>query len=226
MKAQALFLVFILCLTVGLQQSYQVFREHYSDSHDLEKEIGSLNEKSQRQALQAALLQNQVDDLQANVYATLEKKGEHLAWNERQWMKSLRGPASVPLIDSKSAQLLIEAKDLFRAQKYPSATENLRKLISDYPVSKDIVEAHFLLAEALFVQGQLDASLDVIDQMMTRYPDSEMTGFIMLRMGQILEARKRSSDAKEVYRTVLREFPHSFELKQQAESLLKGVVLS
>jgi TolA-binding protein len=222
MRNQGIFLVFILCLTLGLQFSYHVFEEHFSDRHDLEKTISALEEQRQRQDLQQALLQNQLEDLKANVFETLGKKSL-LAWNEKQWLAALRGPASVsPLERPKSSALLAEAKAKFREKLYADSAEKLKSLINDYPTSKDIVEAHFLLAESLYLSGQTEPSLDLMDQMMTRYPESELTGFIMLRMGQIFESRNRPAEAKEIYETVLRQFPRSEVLKSQAEKMMRG----
>ena len=106
MRYQGLFLIFILTLTLGLQYSYQLFRDHYSDSHDLKKQISGLSEKSHRQELHKELLQGQIEDLRANIFMTLEKKGTKMAWREKQWVNSLRTPASVSFAGSKSVQLL------------------------------------------------------------------------------------------------------------------------
>ena len=53
------------------------------------------------------------------------------------------------------------------------------------------------------------------------YPDNELTGFIMLRMGQIFESRERKNEALEVYRVVMDNFKDSADLKTQAGMLAR-----
>jgi len=118
---------------------------------------------------------------------------------------------------------LSEAKKDFRSDNYTAAAAKFRQVIERYPVSKDIIETHFLLAESLFLSGQIDASMDLVDEMMTRYPDSELTGFIMLRMGQVLEKKNRLDEALEVYQAVFRQFPKSPALLAQIEARVNGM---
>lgn len=220
MKNQWIFLIFILCLTIGLQFSYGLFRGHYSDEKELQAALHALREQGERQELRRAMLEGRIQDLQASVYQTLGGK-KALTWVEKQWWTSLRGPASVGPIKVEGAALLAKAKEEFREKDYQAAVDSLKSHIARYPTSRDVIEAHFLLAEALYLSGQPEASLDLIDQMMSRYPESELTGFIMLRMGQILEKRNRREEAREVYRTVLDQFPRSADLRRQAQALVK-----
>ena len=71
--------------------------------------------------------------------------------------------------------------------------------------------------------GQQQEGLDVIDQMMAQFPQHELTGFIMLRMGQILQIRNRVEEASEVYRLVGHNFPSNHELVSQAGVLAHGL---
>ncbi len=84
-----------------------------------------------------------------------------------------------------------------------------------------VTQAYFFWAESLFLRGEQKACLDVIDQMIDLYPDHDLTGFIMLRMGQILQLRSRTEEASEVYRTVMQSFASNHELHSQAEKLLQ-----
>lgn len=221
MRNQGLFLVFILCLTLGLSWASSIFRDHYSDRKDLQAEISKLHHGEEKQALKQALLENQLEEMRSHVFQTLDQKSS-LAWSEKQWWAGLRGPASENPLKPRTAGVFANAKKEFRAKNYAASAEKFRKFIDQYPTSADVVEAHFLLAESLFLSGQPEASLDLIDQMMLRYPDSELTGFIMLRMGQIFEGKNRPEDAREVYETILRQFPQSAALKTQADRLMRA----
>ena len=126
MRNQGIFLVFILCLTLGLTLASQAFHEHYSDSQDLHAQILQLNEQREKEALKVTLLQNQMEDLKAHVYETLGHKTS-LAWNEKQWLSSLRGPASVTPPEPKSGTLLANAKKDFLKKNFAAAGEKLKQ---------------------------------------------------------------------------------------------------
>jgi TolA-binding protein len=224
MRHQGFFLVFIMCLTLGLTFSYHVFQNHFSDRKELGSEIAALKKQKERQALEQALLQNQLEDLKAHAFQSLGQK-TFLAWDQSQWQSSLRSPASLrPLKDEVySRTLFSEAKSKFRQKAFAESAKKLRQMIDRYPSSKDIVEAHFLLAESLYLTGQQEATMDLIDEMMTRYPESELTGFIMMRMGQILEKKSRRDEALEVYQTISLQFPGSKALRAQIESRVRGL---
>ena len=68
------------------------------------------------------------------------------------------------------------------------------------------------------------ANIEVVEEMIRLYPESELTGFALLRLGRIYEGRDRIEDAAEVYRSVVAHFPQG-ELKRQAEVSLKAVDL-
>lgn len=219
MKTQALFLIMVLCLTLGLSWAFRAFENHYSDRHELVDSIKTMKASAEKKELQKALLENQIEDLQAQVFKHLGEK-KLADWGDRQWMNSIRSPASAASFEIQSDRLMASAKHNFASQNYHDAILNLKELIQKYPTSKDVIEAHFLLAESFYVSGQTESCLDLVDQMMQRYPESELTGFIMLRMGQILEKKKRKSEATEVYQAIIRGFPMSAELRVQAEKML------
>jgi hypothetical protein len=56
--------------------------------------------------------------------------------------------------------------------------------------------------------------------MVTQFPDHELTGFILLRQGQILISRHRPEEAGEVFHLVKTKFSYNHELSSQADKLL------
>jgi TolA-binding protein len=86
-----------------------------------------------------------------------------------------------------------------------------------------VIQAYFFWAESLYMNHQQQECLDVVDQMMTQFPDHELTGFIMLRMGQILQERSRTEEAAEVFKVVRQNFAGNVELKTQADKLLRAI---
>ena len=82
-----------------------------------------------------------------------------------------------------------------------------------------MIEAHFLLAEGQYQLGQLDAASATIDRMVELFPESEVTGFALVRLGQIFEQRDRYDEAVQLYRTVLKSFPYRGVAAQAEHSL-------
>ena len=60
--------------------------------------------------------------------------------------------------------------------------------------------------------------------MLNLYPESELTGFALLRMGKIYEFQDRREDAIDLYQTILRSFPQR-DVAGQASRSLRSVEL-
>jgi len=56
------------------------------------------------------------------------------------------------------------------------------------------------------------------------FPEHDLTGFALMRMGQILTARERLEDAEQVYKTILSNFSN-VALLEQTNKLLKDISL-
>ncbi|MNT14759.1 hypothetical protein D3C72_1497750 [compost metagenome] len=78
------------------------------------------------------------------------------------------------------------------------------------------------MAESYFLKRDFRESLTQIDEMVSQYPDNDLTGYILLRMGQISEMNSQTEEASEIYKTVLKSFKNN-DLKTQAKRLAQGV---
>jgi outer membrane protein assembly factor BamD (BamD/ComL family) len=65
--------------------------------------------------------------------------------------------------------------------------------------------------------------LDQIDEMINHYPESKYTGYLMLRMAQIYQAKNQVDKTSEIYRILIDNFPQEKQLLAQAKELLKKV---
>jgi TolA-binding protein len=220
-KQQSLFAIFCLVLTLGIMLAHGAIRDHFSDSKELQKEVAYWKEQRERVELKTSLLQDQMRAFQVEVAKTIPEKAQLQNFDQKNLFSQLRAPASDLGIDLTSAEME-RGRKFFREQSYSEAIEIFKELIEKYPSSGKAVEARFLLAESLFLSSQNANCIDQIEVMMTQYPENELTGFIMLRMGQVLQSRNRSVEATEVYRTVVRRFPSSINLKRQAENLIES----
>lgn len=143
---------------------------------------------------------------------------------------SVRGLASVlnstnsSLQIERASSLLERAKADFRAKNFEESNLRLSKLLRNYPDTLHGPEARFLLVEGYYQARDFEACIEVVEEMIRLYPESELTGFALLRLGRIYEGRDRIEDAADIYRSVVSHFSQD-ELKQQARVALKAVDL-
>ncbi|MBC7371457.1 MAG: outer membrane protein assembly factor BamD [Bdellovibrionaceae bacterium] len=221
--ANSLFLIVCLSITVALLWSYNEFNAYFSQGKEYQVQVHQLEKKLEKEEFRNALLRNQLVDFQQSVAAVLppnsQIKNDVANYDLKNFSSSLREPASVAQIDL-SGTLFEKGKKLFKEQKYEKSIKEFRKVLEDYPLSRYKTESHFFMAEAYFLQKDYKSSLDLIDQMVVQYPDNDLTGFIMLRMGQISELNNRLEEASEIYKTVEVHFKND-QLRRQASSLNK-----
>lgn len=124
----------------------------------------------------------------------------------------------------RASSLLERAKEEFRLRNFEESNLRLETLLKTYPDSLHGPEARFLLVEGYFQSKDFEACIEIVEQMIRLYPESELTGFALLRLGKIYEGRDRIEDAAEIYRSISVNFTQA-ELKRQAETSLKAVEL-
>ncbi len=124
----------------------------------------------------------------------------------------------------RASSLLEKAKEDFRSKNFEESNLRLSRLLKLYPDTLHGPEARFLLVEGYFQSRDFEACIEVVEEMIRLYPESELTGFALLRLGRIYEGRDRIEDAAEIYRSVVSHFSQA-ELKRQAQVSLKAVDL-
>ncbi len=223
-RANFLFVSFCLVLILGLLQSFHLFQEHFSPVKPMQFQVAQADRLYQHEKLKVAILETQMYDFQQEIAGLLPNNLPQTKDYQNFKIRSLASVVRKPIegIDS-STSILDRAKDAFRRSDYKDAIGQFNKLQASYPASPQNVEASFFLAESYFLTGQYQECLDGVDLMMLQYPENELTGFIMLRMGQIFQIRSRFDEAKEVYSSIKRVFVDQRDLNQQADQLLKSV---
>lgn len=223
--ANSLYLIVCLSITVGLLVGYNEFTNYFNQGKDHQVRVHQLEKELERVEFKNALLQNQLTDFQRSVAAVLppdSKISQEIAdYRLKNFATGLRVPASESEIDL-SGVVFEKGKKLFQEAKYEKAIKEFNKIINEYPLSSYKVESHFFVAESYFLQKDYKSSLDIINQMVQQFPDHQLTGFIMLRMGQISELNNRLEEAGAVYKTVRTHFKNS-QLRAQAEKLSEGI---
>ncbi len=223
MKNQnSFFVVFCLCLTVGLVAAYAVFVGHFNGHEAYEMRLSEMKKQVEKERFNNALLSYQLKDFQQSVAQILPDERKLQAHYELRNLASVvRSPASDESLDL-SPVLYEKAKKYFNSQDYDKAIQEFSRLLDDYPLSSHGVEAHFFIAESYFLKKDFRSSLAEIDRMVTQFPRHELTGFILLRMGQISEFNNQTEEASEIYKTVLKNFSNE-DLKKQARKLEQSV---
>jgi len=223
MKNQnSFFVVFCLCLTVGLVAAYAVFVGHFNGHEAYEMRLSEMKKQVEKERFNNALLSYQLKDFQQSVAQILpDEKKLQAHYELRNLASVVRSPASDESLDL-SPVLYEKAKKYFNSQDYDKAIQEFSRLLDDYPLSSHGVEAHFFIAESYFLKKDFRSSLAEIDRMVTQFPRHELTGFILLRMGQISEFNNQTEEASEIYKTVLKNFSNE-DLKKQARKLAQSV---
>lgn len=223
-KQNFLFIVFCLVLTMGLMQSYHAFQEYFSPLKEKQHQIAMLKKQLEEKDLRIAEMQSQLVDFHQEVAAQLPALRKIEKVPRTFQVRSLASVTQKPLeaVDL-SGSLSEKARAEFRRGDFKTSAHSFSKIVKRYPTSPLVVEAFFFWGESLFMNGQHQECLDVVDRMMTQFPDHELTGFLMLRMGQILQTRNRGEEAAEVYRVVGKNFSFNHELKSQSDKLMQSL---
>jgi len=219
-RANFLFISFCLGLLAVLIQVNSYFQNYFSDAKEYIHLSHKLRFENEKEKLRTALARNQLKDLEQDIARILPTSELRVTtaknYQLKQIASSLRVPASEEGVDLSSV-LMEKGKSELKGDRHESAVQIFKEVIQKYPVSTQVVEAHFLLGESYFQTGQYDECLDTVYDMMSHFPQNEMTGYLMLRNAQILSQRKRSAEAAELYRVIIRQFPSSDSLRRLAE---------
>jgi TolA-binding protein len=219
------FIFIIVTVLVGILQLYSAARDYFDDSEILGKQITKYQRALEEERLRAALVQHQADSLRQRVATLLPDRMQD--WKSNYEVRNIasivRDSAKYDLQIDMASSLLRKGKELFQEKKYDEANKLFLKLTTRFPLSKHVVEAHFLLSEGHYLMGDYDLALDSISVLMTQYPESDLAGFSLVRLGNIFEYQERFEDAAETYRTILKTYKDPL-LRKQAKTLLQGVV--
>ena len=133
----------------------------------------------------------------------------------------MRTPASDEALDLSPA-LYERAKKNFKSKNYDKAIEEFYKLLNQYPLSLYSIEARFFIAESYFLKKDYRSSIEEIEQMVTQFPHHDLTGFILLRLGQISESNNQVEEASEIYKMVTENFKNE-DLRKQAKKMIQNI---
>lgn len=224
-----IFVIFCLSVTLGFTYFYAQVREHFSPKDHYAAKIKKLEDVVERERLKHLLTSYEFADFRAHVGTLLPEAIKNKGPGEKSY--PLRSLASVVqksenanLNISRALNLYEESKKLFREKKYSLATQSLKLLIQKHPYSAYIPEAMFLVVESEFVLRNYDECVAYTNRMLDLFPEFELTGYALVRLGKVYEMQERHQEAIEVYQTVLKSFPQR-DVANVAQGSLKAIQL-
>ena len=137
--------------------------------------------------------------------------------------KGLIEKSKEKLNNSENAKENFESSfELVRMGDYISAEIALREYINDFPIGSYTDDAKYWLAESLFSQNKYSEALDIFNQIIIEYPDSEKMMESILKSGFSQQELGDLSAAEALFRRVIREYPNS-SASSLAEERLKKI---
>lgn len=222
-KQNSLFIIFCLSLSLAFMSVYNLFVSYFNGHKAYELRLSSMKEQIERERFKNTLLAYQIKDFQQSV-AQMLPEGKSLKTNYalQSFASVLRTPASEGQIDLSSV-IFERGMAYYNSRSYDKATKEFRDLIEKYPLSVYSIRSRFFIAEINYLKKDFDKCLAEVEIMVSQYPFDKLTGFILLRMGQISHLNNQPDVAKEVYRIVIDKFKDEDDLRQQAQNLYEGV---
>ena len=111
--------------------------------------------------------------------------------------------------------------ELLRKGDYVSAENALREHINNFPNGPYTDDAKYWLAESLFSQNKYNEALEIFNQIINQYPDSEKMMESILKSGFSHQALGNLSAAESIFQRVIRDYPNSSASSLAEERLNK-----
>ena len=222
-----IFVSFCLVLFSMLMGAHMLFREGLNPTGRLEARIERLSKERQAAEFRELLAAHELAEFQQYVATLLPDAMKSRPEDERFQLRQLAsvvGDKGAALEIERASGIFEKAKIAFREKRFEESNRLFQSLIKNHPASVHVGEAYFLLAEGHYQMKEYDSAVTGIERMIELFPENELTGFALLRLGHIFELQERLEDAGEIYRAVLSNFKQP-ALVKQASSSLKAVAL-
>ncbi|MFZ4403995.1 MAG: tetratricopeptide repeat protein [Pseudobdellovibrionaceae bacterium] len=204
--------------------AYNQFNSYFNSDAIFKDEIAALKSQVENEKLKNTLISYQTLDFQQNVAVLLPQSAKVIAKND--WSKTfsqvLRAPASINAIDT-SEILFQRGKSAFAEKDYASATKLFIKLNEDYPLSPYKVHAYFYIVEMSFLKKEYKKATTDIEFMVDLFPEHELSGWALMRLGEISEKNYQYQEAAVIYGLVKDNFSSIPFLYKQANFRLNNM---
>ncbi|HSG65198.1 MAG TPA: tetratricopeptide repeat protein, partial [Gammaproteobacteria bacterium] len=116
--------------------------------------------------------------------------------------EAMRRLGDLELEASEAAQLAENIEGLEKSS-YDNAVSLYQRLLEAYPSYRRNDTVLYQLARAYEIGGRMDEALDVLDELVAKYPATPMIDEVQFRRGEMLFLRKRYNPAEQAYRAVI-----------------------
>ena len=107
-------------------------------------------------------------------------------------------------LEATEAEQLAENIDALDNTGYNNAVALYQQLLEAYPDYRRNDTVLYQLARAYEVGGRTDEALDILDELVGKYPDTLLIDEVQFRRGEMLFLRKRYNDAEAAYQDVVK----------------------
>ena len=224
------FAAYILLLTLAWMQVYGAVRQTFGDEARARVEARHLRDQVRALKVARSLDREALLEFRQNVATLMPDALRTLGRGRAGYpVRALASVVSPGVIDDSTraiiAQTLFErGKKLFEQKKYADSNKVFEQMTQRYSYTSYVIESYFLLAEGQYQIGELQSAVLTINHMIELFPQDEMSGFAMVRLGHIFQERNHNDQAVDVYKTVMRTFPQR-DVAAQAKASLRGVEL-
>lgn len=216
--------MWVLVILVGWIHFYSTSREFLSGKDSYKKKIEKLQVELKKERMKTLLSEYRFRDFTQSVAVLLPTLPDKNQYPQRNLASVVSKPDNDQLKIEFSSSLLDQGKKFFREEDFFKAISLFKNLIQRYPSSVHAVEAYFLLVESYLKVGEIDECISTIDTMVQLYPENDLTGFALIRLGELFAKRERMEDAQSIFQTILNSFENP-ELRNEARTQLERVSL-
>lgn len=227
--SRSYFLAYILFLCLGWMQFYSHVRETFNGISDYKAQVERLKSEARDLKIDRDLEAEHFMEFRQNIATlmpdVLKQKGMGEAGYPYRSLASTISRVEATQVKETIAKTLFETgKARFHDNEFGKANRAFQQVIDRFSYTPYVTESYFLMAEGYYQQHDYEQCTATIQQMIELFPGHELTGFAMIRLGQIYQSQNRNEEAVDIYRTVLRSFPQR-DVASQAKASLKGLEL-
>jgi TolA-binding protein len=106
-------------------------------------------------------------------------------------------------LDATEAEQLASNIDTLNHASFNNAVQLYQQLLQSYPDYRRNDTVLYQLARAYEIGGRTDEALEVLDELVARFPDTPLIDEVQFRRGEMLFLRKRYNDAEMAYQDVI-----------------------
>ncbi len=107
-------------------------------------------------------------------------------------------------LEATEAEQLAQNIDELDGSSYGNAVSLYQQLLEAYPDYRRNDTVLYQLARAYEIGGRTDEALDVLNELVRRYPDTPLIDEVAFRRGEMLFLRKRYNESEAAYQVVVR----------------------